>query len=483
MAAGIDKQLSERIDRWLEQVKQEYVNDVLGAVAVPSVATYNDGSGYPFGKGCADMLDYMQRITQKYGFPFENHQYYCASSLIPGSEGRGEIGMFGHTDVVPAGDGWMYEPFSPVVKDGYIIGRGSNDNKGSTFACLYAMRFLQEQGIRLKSNVRLYFGCCEEDGMDDVKYYGRTVGYPDVTIVPDSWFPISCSEKGAAYITVSAEVDDQVLADFQAGDTEITIPERARCTLKGVTLTEVQQKLAGKEQISATAVDGGVQVVGTGVSKHVCFPEGSVNAVAVLAHALVDCGLVQGKTKEVLSFLASTVDHYDGSILGLKYHDDFAGDFVHALGMAYQEGNQLVMSFNMHYPAVKELDGSDQAKRFFAYFDKPFLTRRSTREVPEHIVDINHPVVDILCRVSSEVYGFPLKPFAQAGGTYAYYIPNSFAAGPAMHTREQQLFGLGHGGAHQPDECMEIDVLLHGIKIYILALLQIDDWLSQQNRS
>ena len=57
--------------------------------------------------------------------------------------------------------------------------------------------------------------------------------------------------------------------------------------------------------------------------------------------------------------------------------------------------------------------------------------------------------------------------------------PNSFAAGPAIHGEEQTLFTqVGHGGAHQPDECMSIDVLLRGLKIYILSLLEIDAWLS-----
>ena len=120
-------------------------------------------------------------------------------------------------------------------------------------------------------------------------------------------------------------------------------------------------------------------------------------------------------------------------------------------------------------------------EKFMSYFDKPFLTKVSSKHCRPHAVDINHPVVNIFCDVSSEILGQPLKPFAQAGGTYTCVTPNSFAAGAAVHGWEQQLFKQeGHGGAHQPDECMEIEVLLNGIRIYILALLAIDEWLDNQ---
>ena len=42
----------------------------------------------------------------------------------------------GHTDVVPPGDvaGWNTDPFTPVVKDGCIFGRGSADMKSGLAA-------------------------------------------------------------------------------------------------------------------------------------------------------------------------------------------------------------------------------------------------------------------------------------------------------------------------------------------------------------
>lgn len=54
----------------------------------------------------------------------------------------------GHTDVVPPGpeDDWRFPPFEPVVRNGYLYGRGSADMKGSLAAMVTACeRFLADR--------------------------------------------------------------------------------------------------------------------------------------------------------------------------------------------------------------------------------------------------------------------------------------------------------------------------------------------------
>jgi succinyl-diaminopimelate desuccinylase len=50
----------------------------------------------------------------------------------------------GHVDVVPAGDGWKYDPFSPTLEDGYIYARGSQDMKSGVAAFLQAIKETKE---------------------------------------------------------------------------------------------------------------------------------------------------------------------------------------------------------------------------------------------------------------------------------------------------------------------------------------------------
>ena len=58
--------------------------------------------------------------------------------------GDGEHLCFaGHVDVVPAGNGWDSDPFSPLLKDGYVYARGSQDMKSGVCAFLQACKEAQ----------------------------------------------------------------------------------------------------------------------------------------------------------------------------------------------------------------------------------------------------------------------------------------------------------------------------------------------------
>ncbi len=69
----------------------------------------------------------------------------------------------GHVDVVPALDeGWTYSPFSGIINNGYVWGRGSSDMKGGCAAILSACERYVDSGETLP--VSLAFVCDEETG-------------------------------------------------------------------------------------------------------------------------------------------------------------------------------------------------------------------------------------------------------------------------------------------------------------------------------
>jgi acetylornithine deacetylase len=63
----------------------------------------------------------------------------------------------GHCDVVPTGplDMWETPPFSPVIKDGRMYGRGACDMKSGTIGALYALDAIKTAG--LKPTARIHF--------------------------------------------------------------------------------------------------------------------------------------------------------------------------------------------------------------------------------------------------------------------------------------------------------------------------------------
>jgi len=74
--------------------------------------------------------------------------------------------MYSHYDVVPAGDpdSWRHPPFGGEIHDGYIWGRGAQDNKVATCGLTMAYRALRELGIRLKGDMVFTHVADEEKG-------------------------------------------------------------------------------------------------------------------------------------------------------------------------------------------------------------------------------------------------------------------------------------------------------------------------------
>jgi len=72
------------------------------------------------------------------------------------------VALLAHQDVVPVAPGtegdWAAPPFDGVIRDGYVWGRGSWDDKGNLFAMLEAAELLAREGFRPRRTVYFAFG-------------------------------------------------------------------------------------------------------------------------------------------------------------------------------------------------------------------------------------------------------------------------------------------------------------------------------------
>jgi acetylornithine deacetylase/succinyl-diaminopimelate desuccinylase family protein len=84
---------------------------------------------------------------------------YCVFSSV--GAGTRTLYWHGHYDVVPAS---RPEQFQPTVKGGNLFGRGSSDMKGGLASMVYALKALQECGVRLDGRVCLTVVPDEETG-------------------------------------------------------------------------------------------------------------------------------------------------------------------------------------------------------------------------------------------------------------------------------------------------------------------------------
>ena len=146
----MNKQLSldlEEVKSWVDRNMPQLLDDLIRISRIPSIAEVHGTEYPPFGKACRDVLDETLQIGREYGFQTQNYEYYVGRVSYGDQEEA--IGIWSHLDVVETEDGWVYPPYEPTIRDGYMIARGCQDNKSSAAMALHVMRYLKEHQITL----------------------------------------------------------------------------------------------------------------------------------------------------------------------------------------------------------------------------------------------------------------------------------------------------------------------------------------------
>jgi acetylornithine deacetylase/succinyl-diaminopimelate desuccinylase-like protein len=112
--------------------------------------------------------------------------------------------MYGHLDKQPAMVGWEpgLGPWTPVMRDGRLYGRGGADDGYAIFATVAAIRAVQEQKAP-HSRIVVIIECCEESGSVDLPAYidllSDRIGTPRLVICLDS----GCGNYDQLWMTTS----------------------------------------------------------------------------------------------------------------------------------------------------------------------------------------------------------------------------------------------------------------------------------------
>ncbi|MBQ7895962.1 MAG: M20/M25/M40 family metallo-hydrolase, partial [Oscillospiraceae bacterium] len=148
------------IDKFAEENYESIFRDIGRLIAVDSVRT-EEKPGMPFGEGCHNAKVLAMEIIRELGLEAKDCEGMLCYASVGGDSDK-YLATITHLDVVPVGEGWTSDPFGMVDKDGYIIGRGVLDDKGPSVVCLYALKYLKDNGIELKYPVRALLGLAEE---------------------------------------------------------------------------------------------------------------------------------------------------------------------------------------------------------------------------------------------------------------------------------------------------------------------------------
>jgi len=112
--------------------------------------------------------EYIKSVFDKEGIPAEiftlENGHGNVVARLKGSGKKRPVLLMGHTDVVGVErEKWTTDPFGAEIKDGYLYGRGSTDDKDNAAANLEVMLLLHRQKIPLDRDV-IYLAEAGEEG-------------------------------------------------------------------------------------------------------------------------------------------------------------------------------------------------------------------------------------------------------------------------------------------------------------------------------
>lgn len=478
----INKDYDFKISQWIENNKDRILDNWIELCKIPSIKS-EAKIGAPFGENCAKALSYAAGLFNSENISAE---LFADSGYALATYGSGEkkIGLFSHSDVVPVGDDWIFtEPFNPIIKDGALIGRGSEDNKSGIIASLCIMEFLRDNNIKLKSTLQAFIGSDEECGMQDMINYLSQQNIPDVSIVPDADFPCSTGEKGIYHFWCRCRDQLSDIISIGGGEAFNIVLDKVNTEIKysDALYNELKDKTADSDSFIVTADNSIIKLQAKGIAKHASIPEGSLNAAFMSAELLGSCENLSKNDRDVMDKLRFILADSYGKTLNVEHNDENFGKTTTVNGMIKTENGHICLSFDCRYGdtyAASDIESNSENSLNEIGFDVTYKDNRAGFSI-----DKNSKIPLALEDVYAECTGKRLKSVLMSGGTYARRLKNAFSVGTYIIRDDRKGSVLkmpdGHGGAHQCDEMIVIEGFFEALRVIIHYVLVCDELINE----
>lgn len=393
--------------------------------------------------------------------------------------GSPSLGLVFHADVVPApASEWTKKPFSPVVEDGRLYGRGAEDNKGPLAAALVALAYAKQLGLAPSGKVLVIAGTGEESDWSGMKAYAKDQPRPANVVSVDASFPVVVAQSGfvewelEALVGEPDAIGDAVALDAKAGEFLTQVPASAEVLLspRGQLTTEqlarkVYQALSALRltrkglQVDVFEEAKGLRLRTHGKGVHSSTADQGENALWDLAAITQRLPLAKNGISEMLAVVARRFDQdHEGRRLGLSYEDELMGKLLVSPTLLRVKDGKVKLSVNMRRP---------QGKTKEAFLRSLLAAGRAIEEETSGMVrpsgepSVGEPhVADTSGKLAPTLQAIYLRhrPGQDArllsirGGTYARLFPGAVDFGPSFPGEPY----LGHA----PDESISLDNLL-----------------------
>jgi len=202
----------------VESLRDEMVSTMLELIPLGGIGPENGGEGE------LAKAEFLEGLLRRIGVD-EIERHDARDDRVPSgvrpnivARLRGEehktVWIVSHMDVVPPGDLslWESDPFKPVVRDGRIYGRGSEDDGQGIVSSIYAVKALLELGVKPKLTLGLALVSDEETGNRFGISHLISEGVfreGDLIVVPDAGNSegtmIEVAEKGILWLRLRVE--------------------------------------------------------------------------------------------------------------------------------------------------------------------------------------------------------------------------------------------------------------------------------------
>ena len=500
-----------------KEILDNFKNEIAGMLSeLVSFRSVNAEAkeGKPFGEEVHKAYRYMLERAERDGFGvfdadgFGGHIEWVGMQTDESGEiiavSNETLGVAVHLDVVPAGDGWVHDPWGGELSGGRIYGRGTSDNKGAAVIVYFAMKALKDSGYVPSKNVRLILGLDEEGEWLGIDRYLEQVAPPDFGFTPDANFPVINGEKGILVFELAKKFEPGnesglFLRSMKGGDAANMVPGACRAILvyeegageksgkagkkRGKTAeTTVQKekrenafalvKEAAAEfrrrtgaRLLCKGAGSALEVQAEGVPAHGSLPEKGLNAISVMMDFLSGLPISNESARDFVDFYHGGIGYEtDGDGLGIKMSDRLSGSMVVNAGMIDLSREAVVLTMNVRYPVSKNEEDVYGALR-------PVLDREGLGVIKK----LSHaplyyppdePFVSTLLEVYRENTGDTQSlPIVIGAGTYARAFPRSVAFGTRFPGEDET--------AHEKDEYADLNSMMRAAHIYADAIYRL----------
>lgn len=463
--------------KYIEEYKDEMIETLCHLISIKSVreesVTTDEGEIYPFGHGVQKAYEYTMNKAREMGFKVENIDNY--GGHIEMGTGKEIMGIIGHLDVVPEGEGWDYQPYGGEIVDDIIYGRGTTDDKGPVVACLYAMKALKEAGFVPKQRIRLILGLDEETCWDGIEYYEKHTEMPDYGFTPDADFPAINGEKGILVFDIAKKfskttVKGLELTSIKGGNAANMVAEYARAVVRAQdpviydNIKELGNEFRAKTgyKINFKGVGKSLEITTYGKSAHGASPQLGVNGISIMMEFLGKLNFVNEDVNDFIGFYNEHIGFdLNGSNIGSPLEDEASGKLTFNVGIIDMTKEAVKLTVNVRYPV--SCTEEQVYKGMEANINKYNLGIIKEKNQPPIYMDPESPMIKTLMDVYQKHTGdTDSKPLVIGGGTYARIAKNLVGFGAALPGEEDRM--------HQKNECISIDKLMLITKIYADAI-------------